>query len=127
MDSPTLQDLVRSAISQRPGISIRALASEARDNGYRISYSNLQDIANGNYKAEPRASTIKAIAWLAGVTEEAAFASANPRHTQASPNENAFVLALVRETYEKLLSDVEDMQNEIGWLEARVEELEQRS
>lgn len=73
--SKTLRDLVIEA-RQRRDMSGRQLALHARKNGYRIVATTLNGIEAGTYKSRPSAETLKAIAFLAGVPEQEAFAAA---------------------------------------------------
>jgi hypothetical protein len=71
----TLRSLVRQALDAR-GASGRQLATFAQGHGFRVTATTINHIAAGTYKSEPKPETIRAIAWLAGVTEEVAFAAA---------------------------------------------------
>lgn len=55
---------------------MRQLALTAQDNGHRIAYTTLNQIANGTYRFTPSSDTVRAIAWLAGVPEATAFSAA---------------------------------------------------
>ncbi|WP_263121157.1 hypothetical protein [Cellulomonas sp. RIT-PI-Y] len=74
-DTQTLRDLLDVAIA-RHQTSRRQLAIKAQDAGFRIVDTTLNGIAAGTYKSQPKADTVRAIAWLAGVTDEAAFTAA---------------------------------------------------
>lgn len=74
-DPQTLQDLVHEAKRKR-GTSVRQLAFIAHDHGYKVTHTTLNAIASGTYKSEPREVTVRAIAWLAGVSVEDAFTAA---------------------------------------------------
>ncbi len=71
----TLRDLVLDARQAR-ATSNRQLALAAQRAGFKIVDTTLNGIANGTYKARPTSETIRAIAWLADVDEEVAFAAA---------------------------------------------------
>lgn len=55
----------------------RALADLARKNGFEITHGTVNSIRSGAYKSRPSDSTIRAIAWLAGVSEDTAFQAAD--------------------------------------------------
>lgn len=71
-----LGDLVNAAKVARGGASGRELERQARNHGYRVVHTTLNALAAGTYKSRPSTDTIRAIAWLAGVSEEVAFAAA---------------------------------------------------
>ena len=76
MNEPkSLRDLIELAALKR-GASALRLAELADSAGHRITEAAITAIREGTGTAAPEASTIRAIAWLAGVSEEAAFAAA---------------------------------------------------
>lgn len=76
MNQPSsLKDLVELAI-QRHGTSARQLGFQAQRQGFRLAGTTLNHLRAGTYKSVPTADTIRAIAWLAGVSDEVAFTAA---------------------------------------------------
>lgn len=75
---PTLQSLLIAAKRER-GASGRRLAELAQKHGFRAAGTTLNAIIAGTYKSTPSDDTVRAIAWLAGVTEGEAFAAAGLR------------------------------------------------
>ena len=76
MNEPqTLRDLVNQALVTRDA-SGRRLATLATEHGFNVAGTTLNHIAAGTYRHRPSGVTIRAIAWLAGVSEETAFAAA---------------------------------------------------
>lgn len=79
---PTLADLLRRAIDDRTGAPLRDIqalveAEEAvRPRGMSLNRSTASQILRGAYRGTPSQATVRAIGWLAGVTDEAAFAAA---------------------------------------------------
>jgi hypothetical protein len=71
----TLRDLVQHALATRGG-SGRSLAAAAERAGHKVTHTTVNQLAAGTYRFKPSAETIRAIAWLAGVPEDAAFAAA---------------------------------------------------
>lgn len=75
MNEPqTLQTLVKRALGD--GTSGRQLAVRAEQAGHKVAFTTINAIAAGTYKSKPSAETIRAIAYLAGVSDEAAFTAA---------------------------------------------------
>lgn len=80
---PTLVDLLRRAIDDRTGAPLRDIqalveAEEAvRPRGMSLNRSTASQILRGAHRGTPSHATIRAIGWLAGVTDEVAFAAAN--------------------------------------------------
>lgn len=80
MSSTTLQQLVHTAVARHGHISVRKLADYANDRGrWRITHTTLNNIRAGTYKSEPTDETVRAIAWLAGVEDDVAYAAAGLR------------------------------------------------
>ena len=76
MNKPkSLRDLVEVAIS-RHDTSGRQLAFLAQRQGFTLATTTVNAIRQGTYKSTPTDETIKAIAWLAGVSDEVAFTAA---------------------------------------------------
>ncbi len=76
MNQPqSLRDLVELAIQYRDtsGLGLSQLASS---NGYRVTTTTINAIRQGVYKSTPRESTLRALAWLAGVDASVAFTAA---------------------------------------------------
>ncbi|WP_052207198.1 hypothetical protein [Sinomonas humi] len=71
----SLRDLVEAAAGKRDASGLR-LAEIAEAEGFKITVTTINAIRQGTYKSKPRPSTIRAIAWLAGVTEDVAFTAA---------------------------------------------------
>ncbi|WP_156807724.1 hypothetical protein [Acaricomes phytoseiuli] len=82
-ETPTLQELVNQAAHRRQA-SARHLSKIAQDHGFKIVYTTLSQLQAGTYKSQPRDETLRAIAWLAGVHEDVAFAAAG-RPTPGPP------------------------------------------
>lgn len=87
----------------------RQLAFKAQDHGYTLAGTTLNHIRAGRYKSVPTDDTIKAIALLAGVSEEVAFTAAGqtvpgppladelpPGADNLSPKSRKVVLDMVR-------------------------------
>ncbi|TXG90652.1 hypothetical protein DW322_11065 [Rhodococcus rhodnii] len=74
----TLQGLIHLARRER-GTSIRQLALQAKGAGFKIVGTTLNAIEKGTYKSEPSDETVRAIGWLAGVSDDVAFAAAGRR------------------------------------------------
>ncbi|MCQ9367981.1 hypothetical protein NQ036_06945 [Brevibacterium sp. 91QC2O2] len=72
----TLQELAQLASDENGGKRGRALQTEADRRGLRLSYTTVDKILNGKYTSTPRRETIEALATLAGVPAEVAFAAA---------------------------------------------------
>lgn len=76
MNEPkSLRDLIETAAAKRNASGLR-LAEIAEAEGHKITVTTINAIRQGVYKSRPRASTIRAIAWLAGVAEDVAFKAA---------------------------------------------------
>jgi hypothetical protein len=81
----SLQDLLRRAIDDRTGAPLRDIqalveAEEAvRPRGMSLNRTTASQILRGNYQGVPSPATIRAIGWLAGVSDEVAFAAAGQR------------------------------------------------
>lgn len=73
--SPSLSDLVGAAL-ERHRTSVRQLSFLAQKQGFRVTHTTLNQLRAGTYKSTPNGETIRAIAWLAGVSEEIAFTAA---------------------------------------------------
>ncbi|QSZ49374.1 hypothetical protein [Arthrobacter sp. D5-1] len=73
--NPSLRSLVETAV-ERHQTSVRQLSILAQKQGYRVTHTTLNQVRSGTYKSAPSEVTIKAIAWLAGVSEQVAFMAA---------------------------------------------------
>ncbi|MET3349601.1 UNVERIFIED_ORG: hypothetical protein ABID57_001273 [Arthrobacter sp. UYEF1] len=71
----TLRELVETAV-ERHQTSVRQLSMRAQERGFKVVDTTLNQIRNGTYKSVPSDVTIRAIAWLAGVSDEVAFTAA---------------------------------------------------
>lgn len=71
----SLSDLVELAIRHRDtsGLGLSQLAAK---NGMQLTATTINQIRQGLYKSKPREGTLRALAWLAGVTDEVAFTAA---------------------------------------------------
>lgn len=72
---PSLRDLINKAADER-AMAGRALAELAQKHGFEITHGTVNSIRSGSYKSRPSDGTLKAIAWLAGVSEKVAFEAA---------------------------------------------------
>jgi hypothetical protein len=81
----SLQELLRRAIDDRTGAPLRDIqalvdAEEAvRPRGMSLNRTTASQILRGSYQGVPSPATIRAIGWLAGVSDEIAFAAAGHR------------------------------------------------
>ena len=76
MNQPTsLSELIELAIRKHEtsGLGLSQLATK---NGHQLTATTINQIRQGIYKSRPRDTTIRAIAWLAGVSEKVAFTAA---------------------------------------------------
>lgn len=71
----SLRDLVDLAVT-RQQTSVRQMGFKAQERGFRVHATTLNLIRQGTYKSVPTDETIRAIAWLAGVSDEVAFKAA---------------------------------------------------
>jgi len=74
-ETDTLRGLIAKARRERDK-SVRQLALTAQEAGHRIVGTTLNAIEAGTYKSVPTAETIRAIGWLAAVSDEIAFTAA---------------------------------------------------
>lgn len=75
-DTPTsLRALLEQAF-ERHETSGRQLGMMAREQGFRVTGTTINQIRNGTYHSTPSPDTVRAIAWLAGVPEKVAFTAA---------------------------------------------------
>lgn len=77
--SRSLQNLIDDALVERDTPSGRRLAEIAQDAGFVLTHTTVNAIRGGTYKSRPEPLTIRAIAWLAKVTDDEAFAAAGLR------------------------------------------------
>lgn len=86
MTPSTLRDLLQSARDDRPGVSLRDLETlveqeeKADPRGLTLNRTTASKILRGVYR-EVSPGTVRAVAWLAGVSDEQAFEAAG----QATP------------------------------------------
>lgn len=76
----SLNELLDLATQRHGAESGRALERIARDSGYQIVHTTINAIRKGTYKSKPSDDTIRAIAWLAGVSDKIAFTAAGRRN-----------------------------------------------
>jgi hypothetical protein len=74
--SRSLIDLIDIAAQRHGGASGRRLAELAQRAGHDISHATLNRLRQGTYATRPTDASIRAIAYLADVSENAAFAAA---------------------------------------------------
>ncbi|MGV0738179.1 hypothetical protein ABQF35_14540 [Mycobacterium syngnathidarum] len=74
-ETDTLRGLIAKARRERDK-SVRQLALTAQEFGHKIVGTTLNAIEAGTYHSTPTAETIRAIGWLANVSDEIAFAAA---------------------------------------------------
>ncbi|GAS98872.1 Gp48 [Mycolicibacterium canariasense] len=74
-ETDTLRGLIAKARRERDK-SVRQLALAAQEAGHKIVGTTLNAIEAGTYHSVPTAETIRAIGWLARVSDEIAFAAA---------------------------------------------------
>lgn len=85
MSTPTsLTDLIDIAAT-RHNASYRRLADIAAAAGHHISHNTLNRLRRGTYAVRPADTSIRAIAYLAGVSDVVAFATAGLRPPAAEP------------------------------------------
>lgn len=75
----SLRDLLNEARAARGNLSGRDLAEAAQKHGFKVTHTTINGLLGGTYKSRPKAETIRAIAWLAGVSEQEAFTAAGLR------------------------------------------------
>lgn len=77
MNAPkNLRDLLDHALVERGVTSGRRLADVAQREGFDLTHTTVNAIRGGTYKSQPSDETLRAIAWLAGVSVEDAFTAA---------------------------------------------------
>lgn len=75
-DTPiSLRALLGQAF-ERHETSGRQLGMMAREQGFRVTGTTINQIRSGTYHSAPSPDTVRAIAWLAGVPEKVAFTAA---------------------------------------------------
>lgn len=72
----SLVELIDVAAARHGNVSGRRLAELAQEAGHDISHATLNRIRQGTYLSRPSAVSVRAIAYLAGVSEDTAFAGA---------------------------------------------------
>lgn len=75
----TLKDLLDKAKERHGVTSGRALADLTNGRKHTIDRTQVNALLKGTYKSELRPSTIRAIAWLAGVDDDRAFRAADQK------------------------------------------------
>ncbi|MGF6835891.1 hypothetical protein QF015_004092 [Paenarthrobacter sp. TE4293] len=76
MNQPqSLSELVELAAQYRDASGL-GLAQLAAKNGHQVTATTINQIRQGLYKSKPREGTLRALAWLAGVSDEVAFTAA---------------------------------------------------
>lgn len=119
MNKPnSLQELAQLAIDQQ-GVSARQVAIRAEKEGLKLTYTTLNQMRAGTYKYEPRPDTLRALARLAGISDQDAFTAAGkeapgppladelpPGSDGLSPRSRKVVVDLLR-----VLIDLEDTGN----------------
>lgn len=107
---PDLRDLLIQAADHRQiRLSGRGLTELAQDAGHKITNTTINALLARTYKSRPGQDTVRAIAWLAEVPVETAFAAAGqpppgipfadelpPGSDHLSPKSRAAVIALLR-------------------------------
>lgn len=71
----SLSDLMQAAVA-RLDMNGRQLADYAAGHGHKIDRTSVYDLIADRYRRSPHASTVRAIAFLAGVSESRAFKAA---------------------------------------------------
>lgn len=74
--SKNLQELLDDALVVQGLTSGRRLAEVAQAAGFVLTHTTVNAIRSGAYKSRPSEETLRAIAWLAGVSEAEAFTAA---------------------------------------------------
>lgn len=109
MNQPTsLQELAQLVIDHQ-GQSARQIALKASKLDLKLTYTTLNQMRSGTYRWEPREDTIRALAQLAGVSDEVAFTAAGkpvpgppladelpPGSDNLSPRSRAAVIDMLR-------------------------------
>lgn len=75
----SLQELLDLAMQKRGVKSGRRLAQVAQDHGLVLTHTTVNALKAGTYKSRPTDETVRAIAWLAGVSDAVAFTAAGLR------------------------------------------------
>lgn len=87
----TLADLLKVASARHNGASGRRLAEIAIAEGHDVSHATLNRIRQGKYSSRPTENTVRAIAFLAGVSDETAFMVAGSQAPAQRTFEEVFV------------------------------------
>jgi hypothetical protein len=72
----SLVELIDTAAARHGGVSGRRLAQIAQEAGHDITHATLNRIRQDTYLSQPSVASVRAIAYLAGVAEDTAFAAA---------------------------------------------------
>lgn len=90
-DMRLLAELLDRASERHGGASGRRLAVIAQENGYDVSHSTLNKIRSRTYESEPSVETLRAVAFLAAVSEEKVLARfTDPDGVRVAEVERAF-------------------------------------
>src|SRR5882757_1511267 len=73
----TLRDLIDRAFVRHHARYATDLANLARANDFKINRTTINEIRNGTYSARPGKPVLEALAWLAGVSLDAAYLAAD--------------------------------------------------
>lgn len=88
MSSPveiSLPKLFERIAERHPDKSIRQLSTEAKKAGTPISHTTLAELRGGSYNNTPGKPVLRAIAYLAGVSEETAYAAGGVPNLHLQP------------------------------------------
>src|SRR5690625_293988 len=101
-------------------MSARQVALKAERAGHGLTHTTLNQMRKGTYKSDPREDTLRALAWLAGISEKDAFAAAGknspgppladelpPGSDNLSPRSRKVIVDMLR-----VLIDLESSENE---------------
>ena len=102
-----LRDLLDKALEKHDAKSINKLADIVQSAGYTTTQTTLNGVYNGTYRSKPKRPTLEAIAYLAGVTLEQAYAAADmdrpgepfnaaPGADKLTPKERDIVNSVIR-------------------------------
>ncbi|XKH58512.1 hypothetical protein LG293_17980 (plasmid) [Citricoccus nitrophenolicus] len=93
----SLRDLAEAAVGYS-GVSVRKMCEDAAEQGIRLSYTIVNNIRAGKYDDRTRPETVKALAWMAGINEEAALEALDvqePAPRRVDPDSITSLSALV--------------------------------
>lgn len=104
--SRSLIELIDTAAQRHGGASGRRLAELAKSAGHDISHATLNRLRQGTYATRPTDASIRAIAYLADVSENTAFAAAGARAPAAVAYEPPFEAQRMNTRQRKALDEV---------------------